>query len=103
MQSYQLRYEMTHWISTDDIHHPLSLTTAEPELPMAKAVYPAVVNDLLERVAAGQFKYGCVLSTHNGRSALQDVYEELMDALLYLKQLQMEEANDGIGIGSDKS
>lgn len=45
------------------------------------------VEDLCER---RRVKYGTHLQPHNGRDALQDAYEELIDGAMYLKQLIME-------------
>ncbi len=46
-----------------------------------------VVKDLMARKAFGTKKYGEPLKAHNGRSALQDLYEELLDACQYIRQL----------------
>lgn len=42
------------------------------------------------RAALGFRRYGTLLRTFNGRSALQDLHEELMDAVMYVTQLIME-------------
>jgi hypothetical protein len=49
-------------------------------------VTPLVVKDLLERSAVGIKKYGRPLQSNNGRSALVDLYQELLDACQYIKQ-----------------
>lgn len=50
---------------------------------------------LLEaRAAEGEKTYGMRLQTHNGRDALQDAHEELLDALAYIWQAHMETASD---------
>ena len=49
-------------------------------------VLPLVEADLRSRIAKGTAEYGEPLSTHNGRDALQDAYEEAMDLSLYLRQ-----------------
>jgi hypothetical protein len=53
-----------------------------------------VQQDLIERSIHGKNKYGDYLRSHNGRNALQDLYEELLDACCYLKQRLTEEKND---------
>lgn len=53
-------------------------------------VTPEVVRDIEERARIGALKYGSLLETFNGRSALQDLYEELLDAAQYTKQAIME-------------
>jgi hypothetical protein len=50
---------------------------------------------LEERCRAGEAHYGTPLTTHNGRSALQDLKEELIDAWQYLCQLEMELKDGG--------
>jgi hypothetical protein len=54
-----------------------------------------VIDDLKRRAEEGARpeKYGRYLETHNGRDGLQDLYEELLDAAMYTKQLMMERNN----------
>ena len=54
------------------------------------AVWEAVIADMKSRDAFGRAKYGVPLCTNNGRDALKDLYEELLDACVYLKQAMME-------------
>ncbi len=54
-------------------------------------VTPEVIKDIKARAKAGRKKYKKPLQTFNGRSALQDLYEELLDAAQYIKQLLMEQ------------
>lgn len=54
-------------------------------------VAPVVIADIEERVAAGKRKYGTLLQTHNGRDALWDLYQELIDAVMYVRQRLLEE------------
>lgn len=54
-------------------------------------VAPVVIADIQERVEAGKEKYGTLLQTHNGRSALWDLYQELIDACMYVRQRLLEE------------
>lgn len=49
-------------------------------------VLPLVLSDLSARVAKGAKQYGEPLTTHNGRDALTDAYEEALDLALYLRQ-----------------
>jgi hypothetical protein len=42
---------------------------------------------LLQRKQKGIETYGTILQANNGRNALQDAIEELLDAIVYLKQL----------------
>jgi hypothetical protein len=49
-----------------------------------------IVAALKARAAAGVAKYGVPLRTHNGRDAREDARQELLDALMYLAQAEME-------------
>ena len=54
--------------------------------PRQVDVTPLVQADLAERSRKGIQTYGVPLRTHNGRNALQDLYEELLDAACYTRQ-----------------
>lgn len=43
-----------------------------------------------ERMAYGQKKYGTYLQAHNGRDPLNDLIEEMLDALVYARQCIVE-------------
>lgn len=50
------------------------------------AVWDLVVEDMRARDKLGQERYGTRLRGHNGRDALADAYQELLDAAVYLRQ-----------------
>ncbi len=52
-----------------------------------------VHKDLRARIDSGEKKYGERLTTHNGRDALLDLYQELLDAVVYLRQALYERDN----------
>lgn len=56
-------------------------------------VIDKVIEDLKLRDAFGIKKYGTTLKTNNGRSALIDLYQEILDAAMYCKQLLMEQGD----------
>ena len=58
-------------------------------------VAPVVIADIEARMKAGKEKYGTLLQTHNGRSALWDLYQELIDACMYVRQRLLEEEMAG--------
>lgn len=58
------------------------------------AIVPLVQRDLEERMALGVEKYGTPLRAHNGREALWDAYEEVLDLACYLRQ-EIEERRQG--------
>ena len=47
----------------------------------------ATMYDLRDRREMGIQKYGTALQPFNGRNAAQDLYEELLDATVYTKQM----------------
>lgn len=54
-------------------------------------VQSAVIRDIEARRLVGISRYGTALQPFNGRSALLDLYEELLDAAMYVKQKLIEE------------
>lgn len=53
-------------------------------------VLPHVLADLQARADWGLAKYQTYLRTHNGRDAMVDLYQELLDAVMYVKQVMLE-------------
>jgi len=56
-------------------------------------VHELVIEDVRQRLAYGTARYGTGLQPFNGRSALRDAYEELLDLAAYLRQRIWEEEN----------
>lgn len=50
-------------------------------------IYQMVRTDLMGRAEMGRAQYGTYLQAHNGRDALTDAYEEVLDLACYLRQL----------------
>lgn len=73
----------------------------KPEKPPESSHYPpvwdVVIADMQERKEMGKEKYGTYLRAFNGRNALVDAYQEVLDLAVYLRQLIIEESevNDG--------
>jgi NTP pyrophosphatase (non-canonical NTP hydrolase) len=61
-----------------------------PPQPGRVDVADYVLADIRERVAAGEKKYGTKLQTGNGRDPLWDLYQELLDAVMYCRQAILE-------------
>jgi len=59
--------------------------------PDVEAIQDQVIKDIQHRKLTGIENYGTLLYINNGRSMLQDLYEELLDAVCYLKGLLEEE------------
>ena len=53
----------------------------------------SVIADMNSRDQFGRKKYGVPLQMHNGRNAINDAYEELLDGAVYLKQAIQEGTN----------
>ncbi len=54
-------------------------------------VHEQVCADLMQRQALGISRYGQPLQPHNGRRALLDAYQEVLDLAAYLKQHLIEQ------------
>lgn len=54
------------------------------------AVWDLVVAEMQQRDQVGRERYGVPLQPHNGRDSLRDLYEELLDAVVYCRQLMYE-------------
>ncbi len=69
-----------------------NLATSDQPEPTGdgEPVVPKIIADLEERQEMGRDKYGTVLRTHNGRDALTDAYQEVLDLACYFRQLIME-------------
>lgn len=50
-------------------------------------------DDLKARAEMGKAKYGTYLRTFNGRDALTDAYQEALDLVMYLVQVNLETGN----------
>ncbi len=72
----------------------LSLNEPEPNPTKGqKTIYPLVIADIEERAKVSKPKYGKYLESHNGRNALIDAYQEVLDLAMYLRQ-RIEEEKD---------
>jgi hypothetical protein len=56
----------------------------------ARSVFAEVRRDLDAREAVGVRRYGLSLETFNGRDACRDLEEELLDGIVYAKQVRLE-------------
>lgn len=45
-----------------------------------------VLQDIKDRIELGRERYGTLLTVDNGRDALLDLYEEMLDGVFYLRQ-----------------
>lgn len=81
-------------------HHPELAETLEQRegdqpLPVINDhtdIQSMVIADIEARRQVGISRYGTALQPFNGRDALQDLYEELIDAAMYIKQVMVERA-----------
>lgn len=64
--------------------------------PGTKEILPELLRDIQIKAESGQVKYGTLLQTNNGRRALADLYQELIDACFYIKQELMEREDKNV-------
>lgn len=71
---------------------PDNSATAKQPAPTGNGhvVGQRVIADIAERIKVGKAKYGTELRTNNGRDALVDAYQEILDLAQYVKQELME-------------
>src|SRR5690348_1533331 len=62
-----------------------------------QSIHDLVMRDVADRKALGLARYGTLLQAHNGRDALTDLYQELLDAACYIRQVIEERAGPGTG------
>lgn len=72
---------------TEHVEQPMPTPNAHP------SIQSLVRADLEAREQVGISRYGTALQPHNGRDALRDLYEELLDGACYVKQKMVEEAH----------
>jgi hypothetical protein len=58
----------------------------KPQDDSKPSVWGLVMDDMRERDQVGRIRYGTPLQPHNGRDALVDAYQEVLDAAVYLRQ-----------------
>lgn len=77
--------------------------TKNQKVPTGKGadVTKQVISDLKARSAVGEKKYGTVLRTNNGRDALTDLYQELLDACCYIRQ-ELMERSEGVTVKASR-
>lgn len=75
-------------IRVDPSGPPYRIVDQPPPIPNASVpVWDLVMADMEERDRVGRARYGTPLQTHNGRDALVDLYQELLDAVVYIRQV----------------
>ncbi len=65
-------------------------SSSEQPMPLPNdgpSMHDLVCQDMMARKALGLSRYGSLLQANNGRDALRDLYEELLDAACYIRQL----------------
>jgi hypothetical protein len=70
------------------------LTAALCYLDQRSSVDRQIHADLIARAEMGKAKYGTLLMTHNGRDALIDLQQEVLDAVMYAAQYLEECSRD---------
>lgn len=85
--------ELTYKAALQKLHEDAELISpdmSKPEPPPVANSHPAVwdlvIKDMKDRDESGLAKYGTRLQPHNGRNALVDAYQEVLDLAVYLRQ-----------------
>jgi len=65
-------------------------TQKEPVPNDSRPIWDLVIADINKRDNTGLKKYGTRLQAFNGRNSILDVYEELLDAVVYTRQYMEE-------------
>jgi hypothetical protein len=68
-----------------------------PPQPSSGDLWETVINDMKERRQVGIERYGTPLQAFNGRKALVDAYQEVLDLAVYLRQKIEEDAHGTAG------
>ena len=76
------------FVSVEDQPAPDAYSEAKPDIA------DLVILDIKERKRVGTERYGTPLQANNGRDALVDLYQELLDAVQYVRQIIEEELED---------
>ena len=63
----------------------------QPQANRYPSVWDLVMQDMARRDHLGKSRYGVRLQPHNGRRSIVDLYEELLDAVVYTRQHIYEE------------
>lgn len=69
----------------------MNIPEPPPIVTDTPAVWELVITDMRQRDDFGRQKYGFPLQARNGRNALVDAYQEILDAAVYLRQRIYEE------------
>lgn len=74
---------------------PNRIAVEEQVQPHGQGVDVATLvhKDIEDRISMGAKKYGERLTTNNGRDALMDAYQEVLDLAVYLRQMIWEREN----------
>jgi hypothetical protein len=94
-QEEMLNFWIDYWHKHEERIIPMGDTTRPQQDPKPgkTSVTDLVLADINERREQGIKKYGTELKTQNGRKALVDLYQELLDAVMYVRQ-QIEEERE---------
>lgn len=72
----------------------IASTTQQPApIGTGQDITSLVIADIEARAKMGEKKYGSRLTAHNGRNAMTDAYQEVLDLAVYFRQLIYERDN----------
>lgn len=84
------------WSAPVEAETPLPAAAIEQPVPTPNdmpALWEIVIAEMQARDAVGRQRYKTPLQPHNGRDALRDMFEELLDAVVYARQAIYERDN----------
>lgn len=95
VQNDLLNYDPEAWqMDMESVYQALLaaafLIREKMEPPPSRMVVTPIYGDLEERLQLGISRYGQPLRAFNGRDSLRDAYEEVLDALVYLRTAMFE-------------
>lgn len=69
------------------------------------SLWDAVIEDMRQRDQLGRARYGTPVQVNNGRDSLRDLYEELLDAVVYCRQVMEENPDheDGLKLAAENA
>jgi len=73
-------------IDPSETQSPATVVQPRPVTNDGPAIVDLVIDDLRERAKIGEAKYGTKLQARNGRVAIVDAYQEVLDLAQYIRQ-----------------
>jgi len=91
-------------VAASEGRNPWIVEDQPPPVPNdSRPIIDLVMEDLVERKRVGIERYGVPLQAHNGRNMLVDLYQELIDAVVYIRgEIEERPPDRGISFNEDQ-